>query len=95
MGVNDFIKDNEEIDIPILELSTETTKNQIQKLERLKNSRDGLALQKALNELTIACRNNLNLVEPIIKAAKQYATIGEIVHTMKNEFGEWQESAIF
>ena len=32
---------------------------------------------------------------PIIEAAKVYATMGEIVESMKKEFGEWQESAVF
>ena len=95
VGVNDFVKDNEEIDIPILEISSKSADDQIKSLEKLKNSRDELALQNSLNEVAIACKNNLNLVEPIIKAAKHYATIGEIVQKMKGEFGEWQESAVF
>ena len=95
VGVNDFVKDNEEIDIPILEISSKSANNQIESLEKLKNSRDELALQNSLNEVAIACKNNLNLVEPIIRAAKHYATIGEIVQKMKGEFGEWQESAVF
>ena len=95
VGVNDFVKDNEEIDIPILEISSKSANNQIKSLEKLKKSRDELALQNSLNEVAIACKNNLNLVEPIIKAAKHYATIGEIVQKMKGEFGEWQESAVF
>jgi methylmalonyl-CoA mutase N-terminal domain/subunit len=32
---------------------------------------------------------------PIIKAAKAYATLGEIVDAMKDVFGEWQESSLF
>ena len=32
---------------------------------------------------------------PIIKAAKLHVTMGEIVETMKTEFGEWQETAVF
>ena len=95
MGVNDFVKDNEEIDIPILEISSKSANEQIKSLEKLKNSRDELALQNSLNEVAIACKNNLNLVEPIIKAAKNYAPIGEIVRKMKGEFGEWKESAVF
>ena len=30
-----------------------------------------------------------------IEAAKEYATLGEIITAMKAEFGEWQESAVF
>ena len=52
-------------------------------------------LQETFEELGKACRENTNLMYPIIKAAKQFATIGEIVDKMKDEFGEWQESAVF
>ena len=34
-------------------------------------------------------------MQPIIEAAKAYATMGEIIVAMKAEFGEWQEAAIF
>jgi len=95
VGVNDFIKENEEIDIPILEISSKAADDQIKKLKKLKSSRNNSMLQKALDQLGQACRNNTNLMYPIINAAKEYATIGEIVETMKVEFGEWQESVVF
>ena len=31
----------------------------------------------------------------IISAAKEHATIGEIIKAMKYEFGEWQETTVF
>ena len=95
VGVNDYVKDSEEIDIPILEISSKASEDQLRKLDRLKRSRDNSILQETLNELSKACRENTNLMYPIIKAAKQFATIGEIVDIMKGEFGEWEESAVF
>ena len=38
--------------------------------------------------------NGKNLMPFIIDAAKSYATMGEIVDSMKVVFGEWQENAI-
>ena len=95
VGVNDYVKDSEEIDIPILEISSKASEDQLRKLDRLKRSRDNSILQETFNELSKACRENTNLMYPIIKAAKQFATIGEIVDIMKGEFGEWEESAVF
>ncbi len=95
VGVNDYVKDSEEIDIPILEISSKASEDQLRKLDRLKHSRDNSILQETFNELSKACRENTNLMYPIIKAAKQFATIGEIVDKMKGEFGEWEESAVF
>jgi len=95
VGVNDYVKDSEEIDIPILEISSKASEDQLRKLDRLKRSRDNSILEETFNELSKACRENTNLMYPIIKAAKQFATIGEIVDIMKGEFGEWEESAVF
>jgi len=52
-------------------------------------------VQETLFEIQEACKNGDNLMPPIIKAAKAYVTMGEIVVAMKAEFGEWQETAVF
>ena len=95
VGVNDFIKENEEIDIPILEISPKVGEDQIRKLKELKGSRNNSNVQEALVKISEACRDNTNLMYPIINASKEYATMGEIVDAMKTEFGEWQETAVF
>jgi len=95
VGVNDFIKENEEIDIPILEISSKVGEDQIRKLKELKGSRNNSNVQEALVKISEACRDNTNLMYPIINASKEYATMGEIVDAMKTEFGEWQETAVF
>ena len=95
VGVNRFVKEDEEIDIPILEISAEAGEVQRQKLANMKNSRDETKAQERLFEIQEACKNGDNLMPPIIKAAKAYVTMGEIVVAMKAEFGEWQETAVF
>ena len=95
VGVNQFVKDDEEIDIPILEIGAEAGEGQRQKLANMKNSRDETKVQETLFGIQEACKNGDNLMPPIIKAAKAYVTMGEIVVAMKVEFGEWQETAVF
>ena len=95
VGVNRFVKEDEEIDIPILEIGAEAGEEQRQKLANMKNSRDETKAQERLFEIQEACKNGDNLMPPIIKAAKAYVTMGEIVVAMKAEFGEWQETAVF
>ena len=95
VGVNRFVKDDEEIDIPILEIGAEAGEGQRQKLANMKKSRDETKVQETLFEIQEACKNGDNLMPPIIKAAKAYVTMGEIVVAMKAEFGEWQETAVF
>jgi methylmalonyl-CoA mutase N-terminal domain/subunit len=95
VGVNRFVKEDEEIDIPILEIGAEAGEGQRQKLANMKKSRDETKAQERLFEIQEACKNGDNLMPPIIKAAKAYVTMGEIVVAMKAEFGEWQETAVF
>ena len=95
VGVNEFINDQQDIDIPILEIDTRAEQNQIEKLNQLKNNRDPKEVERSLKEIKKACKNGDNLVPLIINSAKAYCTLGEIVETMKAEFGEWQESSFF
>jgi methylmalonyl-CoA mutase N-terminal domain/subunit len=95
VGVNDFIKYDEKIEIPILEISKEAEKKQMNAISKLKDNRNNEAVKIVLEEVREACKNKINIMPPIIKAAKTYATLGEIVGAMKDIFGEWQESSIF
>jgi len=95
VGVNAFVKEGEDIDIPILEIGAEAGTGQRKKLAELKNNRNESKAQEALTLIGKACKNNENLMPPIIEAAKSYVTLGEIVDAMKAEFGEWQETAVF
>ena len=95
VGVNRFVKVDEEIDIPILEIGAEAGDGQRQKMAEIKENRNESLVQESLLQIKDACKSGENLMPPIIKAAKAYVTMGEIVKALKTEFGEWQESAIF
>ena len=95
VGVNAFIKQDEEIKIPLLEIGDEAENRQVNALAQLRNERDENAVQLALSQIQEACINGYNIMPPIIAAAKSFATMGEIVVAMKAEFGEWQEAAVF
>lgn len=95
VGVNDFIKEDEEIEIPLLEIGDEAENVQMESLTKLRKERDENMVQKALSRIQEACANSDNIMPPIIEASKALATMGEIVVAMKAEFGEWQEAAVF
>ena len=95
VGVNKFNKDNENIDIPILEIGPEVEKDRIKSINKLKNNRDETLVQKSLNYIQECCKNKDNIMPAIINAAKSNVTLGEIVTVMKVEFGEWQEASAF
>ena len=94
VGVNEFTKNDEEIDIPILEIRKEVQNEQIEGLKLLREKRNNKVVISKLRAITDACRTKENLIPLIIDAAQAHATLGEIVDSMKVVFGEWQETAV-
>ena len=92
VGVNEFIKEDEQVDIPILKIRKEVENEQVARLKNLKSTRNNEVLTDKLNLISSACKTKKNLVPLIIDAARNFATLGEIVDAMKKEFGEWTES---
>ena len=95
VGVNKFVKENEELDIPVLEIDPNTINKQLQKLKNFKKSRNDLTVSSSLKAIRLACKTNENLMPFLISAVKSHATLGEIIIEMKKEFGEWQENTGF
>ena len=94
VGVNEFVKKGEKIEIPILKLGKESEVNQTKAIEELRKKRNNQKVNDALADIRDACSGGRNIMEPIIRAAKTYATLGEIVQEMKDVFGEWQETTV-
>ena len=94
VGVNEYTKEDEDIEIPILEIGLKAEKNQIKALAELRRNRDSGTVEKSLNDVENSSRDGRNLVPPIVTAAKAGATMGEIVDAMKAVFGEWQETPV-
>ena len=95
VGVNKFINNEKEIDIPILEIDTRAEQSQMEKLDQLIKNRDRQQVKNSLKQIIETCQSGDNLMPVIINAAKSYCTLGEIVDAMKTEFGEWQENSVF
>ena len=87
--------ENEEIEIPIMEIGQDVGQKQLDALNQLRSERDEDTVQQALTDIQEACADGSNLLKPIVAAAKADATLGEIVVSLKAEFGEWQEAAVF
>ena len=95
VGVNKYIKDNEELEIPTLEIGEETERIQKERMDNIRNKRDNNLVKKSLDAISNACANNNNVMKPIINATKEDVTLGEIIDVMKAEFGEWKETSAF
>ena len=94
VGANDFINDDDE-EIEVLKITQEMEESQKLRVAEVKRSRDNTAVSRALHDLEVAARAELNLVEPILVAVRAYASEGEIVETMRQVFGGYREAAVF
>ncbi|MAT57141.1 MAG: methylmalonyl-CoA mutase [Ignavibacteriae bacterium] len=95
VGVNEFVEEDEKIDIPILQVSPEVEKKQKEKLAALKSRRNNEAVEESLRKLKYAAENNQNLMPILIEAAENYCTLGEMIDTLKVPFGVYEETAVF
>lgn len=85
VGVNKY-RIEDEIPIPVREVSEEVRNEQVARLEQIKKTRDNAAVQKALEDLTRACENKDNLLEVCLPAVRARATVGEICDAMEKVF---------
>ncbi len=95
VGVNDFKDKDEKIEIPLLQISKEVEVNQKAALKKLKKERDNRKVEQKLSELKNAAKNEINLMPVLVDCAKEYATLGEMINTLKDVFGEYVEPAEF
>jgi methylmalonyl-CoA mutase N-terminal domain/subunit len=95
VGVNDFIEEDEKVEIPILEIKKAVEEKQIKRLKDLRQSRNKQKVEKVLASLKDAAVNNRNLMPEFVACAKEYATLGEMINILKEPFGEYIEPAEF
>lgn len=94
VGVNRFAS-GEPLNIELLKIDPAVERRQVERLQKLKERRDNIAVAGALQRLAKAASGSENLIPFILEAAKLYATEGEIIGTLKEVFGEYRERPIF
>ncbi|MFA7419841.1 MAG: methylmalonyl-CoA mutase family protein [Melioribacteraceae bacterium] len=95
VGVNEFVEENEKIDIPILQISPEVEATQKKRLAELRNGRSQAEVDICLTELGTAAKDGTNLMPVLVKAAHNYVTLGEMVGELKEHFGTYEETVVF
>ena len=92
VGVNDFVLDNEKVEIPIMKIDREVEREQVAFLTKTKAQRNNGAVQVALKHLREVAAGNGNTFEAILACAKTYATVGEMCDVLREVWGEHVES---
>jgi methylmalonyl-CoA mutase N-terminal domain/subunit len=93
VGVNKFVDEQkQDEEIVLTKIDPNLSKKQIERLNRVKAERDNKKVERALKVLKEKAMSTENLVPSIQEAVKEYATVGEICNTLREVFGEHQES---
>ncbi len=95
VGINEYRIDDEEPDIPILEIDPEVEREQAQRVRDLRERRDNDLVQRRLRDLTETARAGRNVMPPILEASRAYCTIGEMVKALEVVYGRYRESPVF
>ena len=95
VGVNEFVSE-EKTPVKILRIDPEIEKKLIERLKEVKRQRNNVKVKKALDMLRRSAeKENENLMPHIIRAVREYATLGEICDVLREVFGEYKPPAIF
>ena len=95
VGVNEFITE-EEVPIKLLRVASTIEMKVVERLNRVKKERNNRKVRDALEILRhLAEEETENLVQPILEAVKEYATVGEICDVLREVYGEYKPLTIF
>ena len=95
VGVNRFEIDEEDRELEVFEVDSETRSRQIDRFNRIKEERDNQKVELSLEALKRAAVEKGNLMPSILDAVRAHATVGEIVGQLKEIYGEASPVTVF
>lgn len=95
VGVNSFKSEEEAKPVEFHPYNKEAASKQMEKLKRIKTSRDAKLVTVALDNLRKDAMADVNLMPATIEAVKAYSSVGEIIQVLKEVYGEYDEPIFF
>jgi methylmalonyl-CoA mutase N-terminal domain/subunit len=95
VGVNMFTRAEDPKPVDFHPYNQKAASRQIDKLNKLKVARNNDLVKDNLALIRNDAKQNVNLMPSIIEAVKNYATVGEIIQVLKEEYGEFEEPIFF
>jgi len=93
VGVNKFIVE-EETPLRRLKVDPAVRERQIERLQALRERRDGEKVSALLGRLERAARTDENLLPLFVECVEAYATLGEICDVLRGVFGEYRPTMV-
>jgi len=96
VGLNRFQTGEEPPEVEGYELDQAGRARQLDRLTQVKRARSTAEVHACLDALgKAAAQDDVNLMPLLIDAAKAYCTVGEMVDVLKDQWGEFQQPAVF
>jgi methylmalonyl-CoA mutase N-terminal domain/subunit len=93
VGVNEFVSADEQPN-GTLYIDETAAERQLDKLDRLRRTRDGDRVRRALDALREGAVGSANTMPLLIEAVRAYATVGEMCDALRDVWGEYEETPI-
>ncbi len=93
IGVNRYAAKTP-LEIPILEMDPHGEARHLERLKRVRATRDNALVRQRLAALREAARGEDNLMPPILDCVRAYATIGEMCDVLRDVFGVYREMVV-
>lgn len=91
VGVNRYT-DELDTSIATLSIDEDVGAQQVERLGRLRDTRDNTAVSRALDRLRHGAVGDENLLPILVDAVRAYATIGEMCDALRDVWGEYEET---
>ncbi len=92
VGVNDFVIEDEKIEIPVLKIDASTEREQVASLHEIKQRRNAGEVEVMLDKLRQAAATDGNTFAAMVDCARAYCTLQEMCDALRQVWGEWSES---
>jgi methylmalonyl-CoA mutase N-terminal domain/subunit len=94
VGVNRF-REGDDGEMEILRIAPELERKQIERVRSARAGRDAEAVESALATLKQAAAGSVNLMAPLLEAARVSVSEGEIVTALQEIWGDYREQPVF
>jgi len=96
IGVNKYVENEDDVDIEIHPYDPSTATRQIERLNRVRKTRDEAKVRSLLEELvTVAKDETRNIMPVTIELVRAGASMGDIVEKLKTVWGTYRENPVF
>ena len=94
VGVNQYVTEEGPVE-GLLRVDEQAAQSQVERLQKLRKTRDGDLVKATLSRLADVARSDANTVPAILECVESYCTLGEICQVFRDVFGQQEELAAF